>query len=329
MSLLRMWCDALPPVCGTRVSGSRYRLARHVASVPRVDVEWRIHAAADGYDPPMGADDNRGPVESSGIVVRRIERWREGRCELAEDRIAEEMPVALRYNGRSLAVMMATPRDLGDFALGFSLSEGLIEAPSQLVAVEVHQRLEGIELEMTVTPDAPAASLDDNRQRLLPGRGGCGLCGIRELADAVRAPRPVNVSARFSLSALERALQGLQEHQPMNAATGAVHAAAWADAEGRILLAREDVGRHNALDKLIGAMRRADIAADAGMLLLTSRASYEMVTKAAATGIGFVAAISAPTALAIELARGAGICLAGFARTGGCNVYAHAERLVA
>jgi len=277
----------------------------------------------------MGADDNPGQVESSGVAVRRIERWREGHRECAEDRIAEEMPVALHYNGRSFAVMMATPRDLHDFALGFSLSEGLIEAPSQLVAIEVRQRLEGIELAMTVASDAPAASLDDDRQRLLPGRGGCGLCGTRTLEDAVRAPRAVDASRHFSLEALELALRELQPHQPVNAATGAVHAAAWADAEGHILLAREDVGRHNALDKLIGAMCHAGIATDAGMLLLTSRASYEMVTKAATVGIGFVAAISAPTALAIELARGAGVCLVGFARAGGCNVYAHAERLTA
>lgn len=285
--------------------------------------------AVGGYDPSMGVDESREPLEPSGVAVRRIERWREGRREMAEDRIAEEMPVALHYNGRSFAVMMATPRDLEEFALGFSLSEGLIEAPSQLVAIEMHHRLEGIELAMTVAPDAPAASPDDNRQRLLPGRGGCGLCGTRELEDAVRAPGAVDAFRHFSLAALERALRELQQHQPMNAATGAVHAAAWADAEGRILLAREDVGRHNALDKLIGAMCLAGIATDAGMLLLTSRASYEMVTKAATAGIGFIAAISAPTALAIELARGAGVCLVGFARTGGCNVYAHAERLTA
>jgi FdhD protein len=131
----------------------------------------------------------------------------------------------------------------------------------------------------------------------------------------------------FRASALERALAALSQHQPMNAATGAVHAAAWADADGRILLAREDVGRHNALDKLIGAMANGGIAANSGMLLLTSRASYEMVTKAAAAGIGLMAAISAPTALAIELARSAGICLIGFARPSGYNIYAHPERL--
>lgn len=233
----------------------------------------------------------------------------------------------MHYNGRSYAVMLATPRDLEDFALGFSLSEGLVDSPAQLAGIEVHRRLEGIELSMTVSAEAPAARLDGNAARQLPGRSGCGLCGTRELEDAVRRPAPVRAPVAFTAAALERALLGLAAHQPMNAATGAVHAAAWADADGRILLAREDVGRHNALDKLIGAMRRAGYAPGGGMLLLTSRASYEMVTKAATVGIGFIAAISAPTALAVDLARSAGVCLVGFARPGGCNAYAHPERL--
>jgi FdhD protein len=187
-----------------------------------------------------------------------------------------------------------------------------------------------VELALTVSADAPAARLGDaEAQRLLPGRSGGGLCGTRELEAAARAPPPGHDAAqRFAVDALERAVGALPAHQPMNAATGAVHAAAWADAEGRILLAREDVGRHNALDKLVGALVRGGHAPDRGMLLLTSRASYEMVSKAARAGIGFIAAISAPTALAVDLARGAGVCLVGFARPGGCNVYAHPERLL-
>jgi FdhD protein len=251
------------------------------------------------------------------------------------DRIAEEVPVALRYGGRAFAVMMATPCDLEDFALGFSLTEGLVDAPAQLTGIEVTQRLEGIELAMTVSDDAPVARLGDaDAQRRLPGRSGCGLCGTRELEDAVRAPPPVRSddAPRFTLQALERAFAALPAHQPLNAATGAVHAAAWADADGNVVLAREDVGRHNALDKLVGALVRAGLGGSGpapadGMLLLTSRASYEMVAKAARAGIGFIAAISAPTALAVDLARGAGVCLVGFARPGGCNVYAHPERM--
>jgi FdhD protein len=259
-----------------------------------------------------------------GFVARRVERWRGAQHESANDHIAEEMPVALRYNSQAFAVMMATPRDLEDFALGFSLSEGLISSPEQLLGIEVQERLEGIDLQMSV----PSNISDALAQRLLPGRSGCGLCGTRELEDAVRQPVAVRNILPIRYAALERALAELQRHQPMNSATGAVHAAAWADSEGRIVLVREDIGRHNALDKLIGAMHRNGIVIDAGMLLLTSRASYEMVTKAASAGIGVVAAISAPTALAIELARSTGICLIGFARPGGCNVYTSAERLL-
>lgn len=265
--------------------------------------------------------------DSSGYVERPIERHRNGRGERTDDRIAEEMPIAMLYNGVSFAVMMTTPADLEDFALGFSLTEGLIDSPGQLLAVERSDLLEGIQLAMTVAPGTAAARLDGRRERLLPGRGSCGICGTRDLEDAIRQPSPVIVRPTFRSGALERALAALSRHQPMNAATGAVHAAAWADADGRIMLAREDVGRHNALDKLIGAMARAGVAPDSGMLLLTSRASYEMVAKAAAAGIGLMAAISAPTALAIELARSAGICLIGFARPGSHNVYAHPERL--
>jgi FdhD protein len=280
-----------------------------------------------GYDARMAAEETRAQPASPGHVERRIERWREGRREPAGDCIAEEMPVAMHYNGHPYAVMMATPRDLEDFALGFSLSEGLVQSSAQLTGIDVRHHLEGIELSMAVASDAPAARIDRSRQRLLPGRSGCGLCGTRELEGAVRPPAPVHASARFPTMALERALRALDSHQPMNAATGAVHAAAWADADGRILLAREDVGRHNALDKLIGAMCRAGCRPDAGMLLLTSRASYEMVTKAASAGIGFIVAISAPTALAVDLARSAGVCLVGFARPGGYNVYTHPDRL--
>lgn len=277
---------------------------------------------------PLDASAPPRPPAAPGHAVRRIERWRHGHAEQVEDCVAEETPIAMLYNGVSFAVMMATPHDLEDFALGFSLSEGLIAEPAQLQSVERIELLEGIQLAIAVAPEAPAARLDGAAKRLLPGRGSCGICGTRELEDAVRQPGRVRSHGAFRATALERALAQLPARQPMNAATGAVHAAAWADAEGDVVLVREDVGRHNALDKLVGAMVRAGIAPDAGMLLLTSRASYEMVTKAAQAGIGFMAAISAPTALAIELARSAGVCLVGFARPGSHNVYTHPDRLV-
>lgn len=264
----------------------------------------------------------------SGCAQRRIWRWRHGHGEEALDAVAEEVPIAMHYNGQHFAVMMATPCDLEDFALGFSLSEGLIADATQLLAVQVRQHMEGIELAMRVSGDAPAARLSPEAERLLHGRGGCGICGTREMENLLRPPEPVANTRHVSVAALARALDALPRHQPMNALTGAIHAAAWADAQGRILLVREDVGRHNALDKLIGAMHREGVDASAGMLLISSRASYEMVTKAARAGIAFIAAISAPTALAISLARSANVCLIGFARAGGYNVYTFPERLL-
>ena len=282
-------------------------------------------------------------LTDSGFVTRTVARWRDGQSTQADDCIAEEVPIAMIYNGASFAVMMATPHDLEDFALGFSLSEGLIATPAQLLQVRVCHRLEGIELAMQVADDAPVARRDRDRARLLPGRSGCGICGTRDLEQAVRQSAPVGVGSVITRSALEQALRQLHTRQPINAATGAVHAAAWADRSGQLLLVREDVGRHNALDKLIGAMRRTsleDVGADhlgvigsgldasQGIALVTSRASYEMVTKAASAGISVLAAISAPTALAIELARSAGITLVGFTRPGSHNVYTHPQRLL-
>lgn len=265
----------------------------------------------------------------AGTAQRPLHRWRGGLPQPQLDVVAEEVPVAMRYNGAAFSVMMATPCDLEDFALGFSLSEGLITAPAQLLAVEVRPQLEGIELQMTVAADAPGAALDPDEERLLPGRGGCGLCGTRQLEDVLRPLPPIRERRTYAPAALQRALAELAQHQPMNAASGAIHAAAWADASGRIGWVREDVGRHNALDKLIGALHRNEHAIDGGLLVISSRASYEMVSKAVRAGASVLAAVSAPTALAIDLARSAGLCLIGFARESGFNVYTHPERLQA
>lgn len=265
----------------------------------------------------------------AGTAQRPLHRWRGGLPQPQLDVVAEEVPVAMRYNGAAFSVMMATPCDLEDFALGFSLSEGLITAPAQLLAVEVMPQLEGIELQMTVAADAPGAALDPDEERLLPGRGGCGLCGTRQLEDVLRPLPPIRERRTYAPAALQRALAELAQHQPMNAASGAIHAAAWADASGRIGWVREDVGRHNALDKLIGALHHNEHAIDGGLLVISSRASYEMVSKAARAGASVLAAVSAPTALAIDLARSAGLCLIGFARESGFNVYTHPERLQA
>jgi FdhD protein len=268
------------------------------------------------------------PSSGHGYVTRRVDRYRHGEHEQTSDAITEEVPVAMLYNDVPFAVMMVTPLDLDDFALGFSLSEGLVAKPEELQSIELRPRLEGIELAMRVSSDTVERRAGDGGERLLPGRSGCGLCGARMLEDAVRHPAAVGDGPRVQAAALEHALDDLRAMQPVNSATGSVHAAAWVDMAGAIVLVREDVGRHNALDKLIGAMVKARIDPEQGFLLVTSRASYEMVTKAASAGITLMAAISAPTALAIHLAESTRMTLVGFARPGSYVIYTHPQRLL-
>ena len=243
----------------------------------------------------------------SGVRV-----WREEGC--APDRVAEEVPVALLYNGAPHVVMMCTPADLEDFARGFSVTEDIVAGAGEILGVQITELPEygGYEIDIRV-PEARAERLGD-RQRNLQGRTGCGLCGAQTIAGAIRPVRHVPAGSSLGLAAVRRALEGLRKQQPLNAATGATHAAAWATPDGLIVAAREDVGRHNALDKLIGhlLMHRQDLSR--GFVLITSRASYEMVQKAASVGMSIVVAISAPTAYAIRLAEESGITLIGFAR---------------
>jgi FdhD protein len=261
----------------------------------------------------------------AGAVRREVERHRGSASTRIADAIAEEIPVAFVYNERPHAVMMATPSDLEDFAFGFSMTEAIIAARGEFGGVQVMPALAGIELRIAI-PEARAAVLED-RVRQLTGRTGCGLCGAQTLEAAVRHPLPVAEPAPVSATALRRALGELQHRQTINVATGATHAAAWVELDGGIDLVREDVGRHNALDKLVGALMRPGTDLRAGFLLVTSRASYEMVMKAATVGIGTLVAISAPTALAISLAQEANVTLIGFARADGYSVYAHAQRV--
>jgi FdhD protein len=260
-----------------------------------------------------------------GAVRREVERRRGTHSVRVADAIAEEIPVAFVYNDRPHAVMMSTPSDLEDFALGFSLTEEIIGNADEFGKVEIVQALAGIELRVAI-PAARAAKLDD-RVRELTGRTGCGLCGAQTLEAAVRHPAAVSEPAPIREYALRTALSELHGKQTINVATGATHAAAWASTNGEILLVREDVGRHNALDKLAGAMLRGNFDPYAGFLLVTSRASFEIIMKAATVGIGIVAAISAPTALAIALAQETNVTLIGFARAEGYSVYAHAQRI--
>ncbi len=256
----------------------------------------------------------------NGAVRRRVERHRAHDDGMAEDWVAAEVPLAIDYNDAPHVVMMATPDDLADFALGFSLSEAVIATPAELNSCTATTLLEGIRLSLRIPP-ARAQALAQRRRNLV-GNSGCGVCGTQHLEDVLRHPPRVAAAIAVSEVALQRALAELEHRQPLNALTGATHAAAWARADGSLAHVREDVGRHNALDKLIGAVARAGDDVRTGFLVVTSRASYEMVQKAATVGIGFIAAISAPTALAIHLADATGITLVGFARDDGHVVYA-------
>jgi FdhD protein len=270
--------------------------------------------------------DHPAEESSPGSVHRPVLRVRDGTSSVDVDAVASEVPLALSYNGESFAVMMATPLDLEDFALGFSLSEAIICSADELSGIDVHAHLEGFAIDMRI-PQARAEMLA-SRARNVTGNSGCGLCGTRELEQVLRHPAPVAHGQALRATALQRGLAALGAAQPLNQATGATHAAAWAGMDGQLVLLREDVGRHNALDKLIGAMAQSRIEVANGFLILTSRASYEMVQKAATFGIGMIAAISAPTALAIHFAEACGVTLVGFARGTSHVIYTHAQRVI-
>ena len=264
---------------------------------------------------PLPPDGCEVPVEVRGGIAGAPGR----------DVVAEEVPVAMVYNGISHAVMMASPSDLADFALGFSLTEGILDRPEQLFGLEVQTVEEGISIDMHIAGDCFARLREQRRN--MTGRTGCGLCGTDSLAHAIRPIQRVPVQPVPPDDKVQRALASLRKHQPLQAQTGATHGAAWCDADGRLLQALEDVGRHNALDKLIGARIRHHGAAafDNGFALISSRASFEMVQKCASVGIRCLVAVSAPTALAIREARAAGMTLIGFARPGRHVIYARGD----
>lgn len=263
-----------------------------------------------------------------GLARQQVTVCEGGRPREAEDWLVEEAAVELRYNGATFAVMMATPLDLEDFAYGFSLSEERVASASDIHAVRMQAQDAGHVIDIAVSATVPV-NLSPELARLLPGRSGCGLCGNRRLEDVMRPAPPVPDGLELAPGALERARAALAHRQPLNASAGAVHAAAWATPQGEILHVREDVGRHNALDKLLGALVRERIDMRGGFVLVTSRASYEMVTKAARLGVGLLAAISAPTALAVELAQASRLTLVAFVRADRHVVYSHSHRLAA
>jgi FdhD protein len=240
--------------------------------------------------------------------------------------IAVEAPVELVYGDQPYAVMMATPADLEDFAVGFSLTEGVIEAADEVRAVRVEGEARGLRLAVDLAPGRLRSHLA--RRRAMSGRTGCGVCGIEDLAQLPRARTRTGAAPAVSAAAIRRALAALGDAQGLNRATRAVHAAAWADLAGALRHVREDVGRHNALDKLVGALARGGEAPEEGFLLVTSRCSFEMVEKAASYGIATLVAISAPTSLALERAEHHAMTLVAVARADSVTVFAGGERIV-
>jgi FdhD protein len=239
--------------------------------------------------------------------------------------LAEEVPVALVFNGISHAVMMATPLHLEDFALGFALSEGLIDLASHMYGVEVIEQEQGIELHIDIASQCEVRLKE--RKRSMAGRTGCGLCGTDSLAQ-VKLSLPQAPAIHLDIQAMQRAHAGLRAMQPLKLQTGATHAAAWSDAYGVIQLVREDVGRHNALDKLIGAMTKAHLDATQGFICITSRASFEMVQKTIQSGAGALTAVSAPTRLAVDIALSHNLLLAGQVRGDSFTAYSYPERFL-
>jgi FdhD protein len=252
-------------------------------------------------------------------------RWQGGVSTPTEDRVATEVAVALNFNQRPHVVMMMTPADIDAFTLGFSLTESIIAEPAELLHVEVHDGELGIQVDARVPP-ARALALDD-RQRALAGRTGCGICGTRTLEAAMRSPPILPFTARIAHDGIGAGVAELLQRQRLNLATGGVHAAAWLSPAGALTEVCEDIGRHNALDKCVGRLAQRSQEFSAGALLLTSRASHELVLKAATVGVQVLIALSAPTSLAIRQADRCGMTLAAFAREGRHTVYAHAGRL--
>lgn len=246
----------------------------------------------------------------------------------ADADIAEEVPIALVYNGRPHVVVMGTPADLEDLAVGFTITERVVDTASAIERIDVVKASHGVELQIQI----PAASAErlTSRGRGMVSRTGCGLCGVETIDEALRLPTMVGNTLRVEPAALWLAASALSARQEYNSTTNTVHAAGWAFADGRLHVVREDVGRHNALDKVLGAIARESTGVDAtaGFLIVTSRASYELVQKAASSGIELLAAISRPTGLAIRFADAAGVTLVGLLRGRSANVYSGARRIL-
>ena len=264
-------------------------------------------------------------ADETGAQRLDVRVRRAGAVTESQDWLADEVPVALIFNGISHAVMLATPLDLEDFALGFGLTEGLLARADELYGTEVVPDPAGMRIEMEVS-GACFARLKDKR-RSMAGRTGCGLCGTESLEQVEPPLQPLAAcTTPLSPPAIADALRAMPSHQALQQRTGATHAAAWCSLDGAVRIVREDVGRHNALDKLVGAMVEAGVDARDGFCCITSRASVEMVRKAVTAGMTALIAVSAPTSRAVDTARRAGLALAGFARRDDLVLYAGADR---
>ncbi len=259
----------------------------------------------DRHSAPAGATVVRRPVRRLGLATP-------GDSDLSRD-LAIEAPVSVEVNGIGYAVMMATPADLHDYALGFALAEGLVDRAEQLDKVDARPIEGGWALRLWLSPERAEHALERARRRV--GESSCGLCGIENIEEVLRPLPPVTARLTVGRAAIAAALAALGDHQPLGRSTGAVHAAAFCAPGGGILCVREDVGRHNALDKLIGALARANIAPATGFILLSARCSYELVEKTVRAGCPVLVTISAPTSLAAERAAAAGLTLVALART--------------
>lgn len=262
------------------------------------------------------------PIPYSDVAITR---WVAGSATATTDQVAEELPVALIYDDVPHVVMLATPQDLEEFAIGFTLSEALVGHPEEIRDVQVTWGPQAADVRVSVAWERFSELL--HRRRNLTGRTGCGLCGAEKPEDAIRVPEPVGPGPQVDTASLHEAIAQLGPLQRLNSLTGSVHAAAWVVPGKGIQLVREDVGRHNALDKAIGAVVRSGADRSAGYMLVTSRASYEMVQKTATVGISMLVALSAPTAFAVRLADTTGLTLVAFARKDRHVVYTHPGRL--
>ncbi len=259
------------------------------------------------------------------LLAHQAVRWDHGSRTASTEQVAEEVPVAIVYNGIPHVVMMATPVHLEDFVYGFSLTEELVGSPADIKAVEVAAYSQGIELKVQV--DSACEAEIASRNRRLTGRTGCGICGTDSIEAVLKQLHRVPDGVAIRPEAIQRAMRELSGKQELNSQAGAVHAAGWATMSGEVTTVREDVGRHNALDKLIGALVRAGVKAAEGFVVVTSRASFEMVQKTTVLGAPLMASISGPTGLAVRVAQQSGLTLVGFARDTRLTVYTHERRL--